>query len=113
MSSSIPTPVPLSSQVGGHAGVLEAEDGSVIFKPVLPLELEFYQARAAEKQREEEEEEPLGEKEKDEKDPFWRLRPFLPVFFGTLNLEGKVDENITDTLAIKPLDDSKDHQKDE
>ncbi|KAF9055075.1 SAICAR synthase-like protein [Hymenopellis radicata] len=35
--------IPLASQVGGHAGVLTSEDGSLLIKPALPLEHKFYQ----------------------------------------------------------------------
>ncbi|KAG6852903.1 hypothetical protein C0991_008272 [Blastosporella zonata] len=75
MASSTLTPEhkPLESQVGGHAGVLTTEDGSLIIKPALPLELQFYEAL----QRNE------GLKE---------LRPFIPNFLGTLKLEGEIDE---------------------
>ncbi|KIK17088.1 hypothetical protein PISMIDRAFT_15358 [Pisolithus microcarpus 441] len=36
-------PAPLSSQVGGHAGIQTTEDGSLLLKTALPRELEFYQ----------------------------------------------------------------------
>ena len=86
MGSPPPSPVlPLNSQVGGHPGVLTTEDGSLIIKPALPLELQFY------------EEYPFQ--------PFFeRLRPFLPTFFGTLKLEGTVDETKPETLTIKPTE---------
>lgn len=64
----------LSSQVGGHAGVLTTDDGSLIIKPALPVELKFYQSLAS--------------------DPnFEALRPFTPNFLGTLKLEGQVDQS--------------------
>ncbi|KAI6009624.1 hypothetical protein F5J12DRAFT_44518 [Pisolithus orientalis] len=40
-SSTLPPTAPLSSQVGGHAGVQTTEDGSLLFKPVFSRELEF------------------------------------------------------------------------
>ncbi|KAG6901705.1 hypothetical protein C0995_008926 [Termitomyces sp. Mi166 len=73
MASSTSTHKPLSSQVGGHAGVLATEDGSLIIKPVLPLELQFYQAL----------------RQNSDLEP---LRPFIPNFIGTLKLEGELDE---------------------
>lgn len=63
---------PLESQVGGHPGVLTSEDGSLLIKPALASEVAFYQSVAA--------------------DPdFTSLRPYIPRFYGTLRLEGKVD----------------------
>ncbi|KAG7092818.1 hypothetical protein E1B28_009134 [Marasmius oreades] len=66
--------VPLTSQVGGHAGVQTTEDGSLIIKPALTLEHEFYQSLTS-------------------KDSFQALRPYVPKFYGTLKLEGQVDES--------------------
>ena len=59
----------LDSQVGGHAGVNVTEDGSLLIKPALHHELEFYQAI--------------------QQDPklAW-LREYTPKFFGMLKLEG-------------------------
>lgn len=85
--------MPLSSQVGGHAGVLTTEDGSLIIKPALPLELEFYQKHSSHPS-------------------FEPLRPFLPKFFGTLKLEGTVDETKPESLTVKPLDGTKADHKD-
>ncbi|KAI0792629.1 SAICAR synthase-like protein [Abortiporus biennis] len=66
--------VPLSSQVGGHAGVMTTEDGSLLIKPSLPVEVSFYQSVGT--------------------DPgFAPLRPFIPRFYGTLKLEGQVDNS--------------------
>ena len=60
----------LASQVGGHAGVLTTEDGSLIIKPALALEHQFYQQAAV--------------------DPALApLRRWIPRFYGTLRLEGK------------------------
>lgn len=65
--------IPLASQVGGHAGVLTSEDGSLIIKPALPLEHKFYQSLTSDA-------------------AFASLRPFTPKFYGTLKLEGKATE---------------------
>ncbi|ETW85073.1 hypothetical protein HETIRDRAFT_25122, partial [Heterobasidion irregulare TC 32-1] len=60
----------LASQVGGHAGVLTTEDGSLIIKPALALEHQFYQQAAA--------------------DPALApLQRWIPRFYGTLRLEGR------------------------
>lgn len=81
-----PSPVlPLSSQVAGHPGVLTTEDGSLIIKPALPLELEFYKKYSSHPS-------------------FEPLRPFLPKFFGTLKLEGTLDETKPESLTIKPIE---------
>ena len=67
---------PLDSQVGGHPGVLTSEDGSLLIKPAHPTEVAFYQSVVA--------------------DPaFVPLRPFVPKFYGTLRLEGRVDDAAT------------------
>ncbi|KAK0227780.1 SAICAR synthase-like protein [Armillaria fumosa] len=72
MSSSL-NAVPLASQVGGHAGVLTSEDGSLLIKPALLLEHEFYQILNS-------------------NPAFEPLRPFVPKFIGTLKLQGELDE---------------------
>ncbi|KAF9460920.1 hypothetical protein BDZ94DRAFT_1290953 [Collybia nuda] len=78
----------LDTQVGGHAGVLENEDGSLIIKPALPLELKFYQALLT--------------------DPaLASLHPFTPRFLGTLKLEGQLDESVKDPpagIAVTPVE---------
>ncbi|GJE88105.1 inositol polyphosphate kinase family protein [Phanerochaete sordida] len=67
------SPAPLESQVGGHPGVMTSEDGSLIMKPALPVEVAFYQAVLT--------------------DPALdAMRPYIPKFYGTLRLEGQVDE---------------------
>ena len=88
------SPVPLTSQVGGHSGVLTTEDEAMVIKPALPLELEFYQTHISDA-------------------AFEPLRPFLPMFYGSLKLEGMIDESVPDTLAVKPIDGIKDVHKDE
>ncbi|RPD68539.1 SAICAR synthase-like protein [Lentinus tigrinus ALCF2SS1-7] len=66
--------IPLASQVGGHPGVMTSEDGSLLIKPALAAEVAFYQSVTT--------------------DPgFAPLRPFVPKFYGTLRLEGKLDES--------------------
>ncbi|KAF5387088.1 hypothetical protein D9615_002052 [Tricholomella constricta] len=88
MESSISTAKPLASQVGGHAGVLTTEDGSLIIKPALPLELQFYQAL----------------QQNTDLEP---LRPFIPNFLGTLKLEGQLDEAKSaeeGTISVAPVD---------
>ncbi|CAA7260949.1 unnamed protein product [Cyclocybe aegerita] len=80
-----PTTQRLASQVGGHAGVMTTEDGSLLIKPALPRELHFYQAL--------------------QQDPALEvLREFTPKFLGTLKLEGKVDPAKTDNLAEAVLE---------
>lgn len=89
--SSVGTVHTLTSQVGGHAGVLTTEDGSLLIKPALPVELEFYQ--------------------KLDTDPiFEHLLPFLPKFLGTLKLEGQVDKSkpAVEGIAITPVSGHKD-----
>ncbi|KAI5119160.1 hypothetical protein M0805_008643 [Coniferiporia weirii] len=60
----------LSSQVGGHPGVLASADGALIIKTCLPRERAFYELLARH--------EPSLE----------LLQPFVPTFYGTLRLEG-------------------------
>jgi hypothetical protein len=72
MTTSTILTVPLASQVGGHHGVHATEDGSLVIKPALPLELQFYQSSLSNRD-------------------FIPLQPFIPQFYGTLRLEGKVD----------------------
>jgi hypothetical protein len=63
----------LESQVGGHAGVMVTEDGSLLIKPALHHELEFYQAI--------------------QQDPkLGLLRDYTPKFIGVLKLEGKLSD---------------------
>jgi 1D-myo-inositol-tetrakisphosphate 5-kinase/inositol-polyphosphate multikinase len=57
-------------QVGGHKGIQVTGGGDLIVKPVLPLELQFYQNILV--------------------DPaLASLRPWVPTFLGTLRLEGQ------------------------
>lgn len=63
----------LDSQVGGHVGVMTTEDGSLLIKPALRRELEFYHAM-----------------HQDPKLSF--LREFTPKFIGVLRLEGQLSD---------------------
>ena len=88
-------PIPLHTQVGGHPGVLTSEDGSLLIKPAHPTEVAFYQSVVA--------------------DPaFTPLRPFVPKFYGTLTLQGKVDEDapVAEGEPLKVVPDAH-AQKDE
>ncbi len=88
---------PLESQVGGHPGVLASEDGSLLIKPALEHEVAFYHSLST--------------------DPgFAPLRPFVPKFYGTLRLEGQVDESAPAPEQGGPLvvvDTVPDGEKDE
>ncbi|KAH8114239.1 SAICAR synthase-like protein [Phellopilus nigrolimitatus] len=65
----------LAAQVGGHPGVLASADGALVVKPCLPRERAFYALLAR------------GD------DPrAARLRPFAPLFYGTLRLAGRVPD---------------------
>lgn len=82
--------IPLFAQVGGHGGINTTEDGSLIIKPALPLELQFYQTTLSDPKLE-------------------RLQEFIPVFYGTLKLEGKVDEtNQGDGVNLLPVEEKAD-----
>ncbi|KAF9480849.1 SAICAR synthase-like protein [Pholiota conissans] len=83
----------LESQVGGHAGVMTTEDGSLIIKPALARELEFYQALQSH-------------------DMLAAFRPFTPKFLGVLKLQGQVDPAHGDALEslvnLQPVAEQKD-----
>lgn len=90
--------VSLSSQVGGHPGVMTSEDGSLVIKPALPVEVSFYQTALS--------------------DPaFTALLPYIPEFYGTLRLEGKIDQEKSGDGSIVVAENSaeaiKDVEKDE
>jgi len=70
-----------SAQVGGHPGVTSTEDGSLLIKPAIHHELEFYHALQ-------------------HNPALASLRDFTPKFLGTLNLEGKIDQD----QEIHPVD---------
>ncbi|EIW66995.1 hypothetical protein M231_07495 [Tremella mesenterica] len=63
---------PLESQVGGHAGVMSDSSGSLVIKPARAREVAFYQLIAS----------------SGSQNPLSRLKPFVPVFYGTLRYEG-------------------------
>lgn len=75
---------------------MTTEDGSLIIKPALPVEIAFYQSVVS--------------------DPaFAPLRPFIPKFYGTLKLEGTVPlekEKIVDLTHLRPTKDDR-RDKDE
>ncbi|KAF8272475.1 hypothetical protein EI94DRAFT_1769747 [Lactarius quietus] len=75
--SSAPTPYSLTFQVGGHKGIQPTEDGTLLIKPALPLELQFYQYSLA--------------------DPALApLRQWVPTYLGMLRVEG---QNTADGLV--------------
>lgn len=85
----------LSSQVGGHPGVLTTEDGSLLIKPALVPEVQFYQAAAADS-------------------AFAPLRPFIPKFLGTLKIAGQVAPQPDDALtALAAAANAEPNEKDE
>ena len=90
---STPVVQALASQVGGHAGVMTTEDGSLLIKPALKRELEFYQRLQS-----------------DADEAVATLRKFTPKFLGTLTLEGEAKEGSSDggVLEIKPAAERKD-----
>ncbi|KAG8899504.1 hypothetical protein FRB99_006688 [Tulasnella sp. 403] len=91
MSVTLPsTTIPLETQVGGHAGVQTSEDKSLIIKACLPKEKEFYSLLAS-------------------KDILAPLRPFVPTFYGTLQLHGTVDASGSlETVNTEKLTTEKD-----
>lgn len=95
-ASSSQTHLPLTTQVGGHPGVLTTEDGVLLIKRALPREVAFYQSVSS--------------------DPaLAQLYNFIPEFYGTLKLEGRLEHgtSITDPNAIKPVEDAPESEKDE
>jgi 1D-myo-inositol-tetrakisphosphate 5-kinase/inositol-polyphosphate multikinase len=67
---------PLEAQVGGHKGVQTTEDGSLLLKPALHREIDFYQLIAA----------------ASDDDDLAKLRKWIPKFLGVLKLEGKLKD---------------------
>lgn len=82
----------LESQVGGHPGVLSSEDGSLIIKPSLHSEFDFYQTVSSD-------------------DEYISLRSVIPRFYGMLKLEGKVNPD-DETLVPLPDENGSSPQKD-
>ena len=92
----------LATQVGGHPGIMESEDGSSIGKPALPLEHEFYEAIYGDN--------PNIQSARD----FRLLQPFIPKLMGTLRLVGRLDESRGDgELRILPIEGELQQAKDE
>ncbi|KIK16409.1 hypothetical protein PISMIDRAFT_267780 [Pisolithus microcarpus 441] len=94
-SHTLPPTTPLSSQVGGHAGVQTTEDGSLLLKPALPRELEFYQL--------------IRDGVSPEIDAatvtasgLKPLLPWIPKFLGVLSLGNHV-ENLPQMTAVHDL----------
>jgi 1D-myo-inositol-tetrakisphosphate 5-kinase/inositol-polyphosphate multikinase len=65
--------------VGGHAGVHVTEDNSLLFKPAVPREIDFYQRIAA-----------AGDH-----DELSKLKDWIPKFLGVLKLEGQLKDSNT------------------
>ena len=84
MASTSTTIQPLESQVGGHAGALTTENGSLMVKPAVPTELAFYERLQLDSNLED-------------------LRAFTPTFLGTLKLMGKVDEFKTGSAVLESV----------
>ncbi|KAL7421043.1 hypothetical protein Q5752_003927 [Cryptotrichosporon argae] len=66
---------PLANQVAGHQNVLTDASGALVIKPALPREIAFYQLV---------QNAPLSS-------PLAKLQTFLAEFYGTLQLEGRLD----------------------
>ncbi|KAG9317957.1 hypothetical protein JVU11DRAFT_9 [Chiua virens] len=79
----LPPSAPLSQQVGGHAGVQVTEDESLLLKPALPHEVSFYQ---------------LVRDIVDPSTGLNALKPWIPKFFGLLNIEGKLADPDADNI---------------
>ncbi|KAG1805784.1 uncharacterized protein BJ212DRAFT_1390238 [Suillus subaureus] len=82
MSNSSPSPTlaatyPFAAQVGGHAGVQATEDNSLLLKPALPREIDFYQRITA----------------ASDSDELSKLRNWIPKFLGVLKLEGQLKDS--------------------
>ncbi|KAL5528907.1 hypothetical protein ACEPAG_4881 [Sanghuangporus baumii] len=75
----------LRSQVGGHPGVLASDDNLLIVKSCLENEKKFYELLA------------LGDERVE------RLRRWVPRFYGTLRLEGKVQGGDALEAGIVPV----------
>jgi hypothetical protein len=90
----IPSSVPFAFQVGGHQGVSTTEDGSLLFKPALAREVEFYSSLSSRAE-------------------LAALRQFVPKFLGTLRLQGRVEDVDQNEVALKALNDGVEEDKDE
>jgi hypothetical protein len=73
---------PFMYQVGGHKGIQVTGEGALIVKPVVPLELQFYQNTLA-------------------SPALASLRQWVPTYLGILRLEGQnTVEGITNIEGI-------------
>ncbi|EKD05241.1 hypothetical protein A1Q2_00471 [Trichosporon asahii var. asahii CBS 8904] len=63
----------LEHQVAGHKGVQTDDSGELVYKPALPTEIAFYEHVAQ------------------NADSLGQLRPFMPVCYGKLTLQGEQD----------------------
>lgn len=77
LSSTLAATRPFAAQVGGHAGVHATEDNSLLFKPAVPREIDFYQRIAA-----------AGDH-----DELSKLKDWIPKFLGVLKLEGQLKDS--------------------
>lgn len=83
----------LSGQVGGHPGVLASDDEAVIVKPALPAEAAFYTQIA-------------------EGHPaLAKLRPFVPSYYGMLQLAGSAPPEGIDAGLLAPPTNIPDAEK--
>ena len=90
---------PLDSQVGGHPGVLASEDNSLIIKPCLPRELAFYRLITSSDTK-----------------ALEALRAFVPKFYGTLDLQGRIRKGDSEEInlgKLEPVGGVEAEQKDE
>lgn len=83
----IPAVQALASQVGGHAGVMTTEDGSLLIKPAAPGELAFYET--------------LKAATKKTFPNLVKLREYTPEYLGTLRLEGQIEPGSEETGLLK------------
>ncbi|KIK20548.1 hypothetical protein PISMIDRAFT_579010 [Pisolithus microcarpus 441] len=93
----LPPTAPLSSQVGGHAGIqTTAKDDSLLLKPALPGELEFYQLIRDGMSRDIDATTVTGSESKP-------LLPWIPIFLGVLSLGNHLVENLLEMTAAHCL----------
>ena len=73
--------------------MMTTEDGSLLIKPALPLEVAFYQTVLQDQ-------------------ALAALRPFVPKFYGTLKLAGVVEPSADGEAAAKISTDGVEDEKD-
>ncbi|KAI6109109.1 SAICAR synthase-like protein [Pisolithus croceorrhizus] len=95
-SHTLPPTAPLSSQVGGHAGVQTTEDGSLLLKPALPRELEFYQLIRDGVS-------PDVDAATATASGLKPLLPWIPKFLGVLSLGNHLVDNLPEMAAVHDL----------